>query len=145
VDTGSTRICVVSRSDGGWDVRETATGPVLAGPTTRSAAMLRATAMLEGARGGRVVVLDPDGTVLRTLTIDPPASHPRWYLPAGWLRWVVPLGFGVGLVLRALAWEREASHVVLTVGYLAAFVGSLVLVLRSRALDRSRVPLEDAG
>ena len=145
METGSTRICVVPRNDGGWDVRETATGPVLAGPTTRSAAMLRATAMLEGARGGRVLVLDPDGTVLRTLTVDPPASRPRWYLPAGWLRWFVPLAFGVGLALRVLTWEREASHVVLTVGYLAAFVWALVAALRSGALDRSRVPLEDAG
>jgi len=106
--------------------------------------MRRAATMLERARGGRVVVLDPDGTVLRTLTIDPPASHPRWYLPAGLLRWFVPLAFGLLLALRLLAWDREASHVVLVVGCLVAFVWSLVAALRSRALDRVRVRLEDA-
>ena len=136
---------VVPRGGGGWEVRETANGPVLARTATKGEALGRAVITIEGNGGVHVVVLGSDGSLQRTIAVDPAPPRPWWYLRPGLLRWLIPVLLGLQLALRVVAWDAEASHLVLTVGFLVAFAWSLLAVLRSRALDRARQPgLDDA-
>ena len=143
METGSTRICVVPRGGGGWDLRETAVGPVLGRAGAKRDAIVQATVMLERGRGGQVVVIGADGAVQRTLAVDPAPPRPWWYLRAGVLRWLAPLLFGFQGVLRLLDWRPGILPLVLTVLLLAWSVGILVLALLSRSLDRGRGPVDD--
>ena len=137
METGSTRVYVVPRSGGGWQLREIPTGAVLTGTDTKGAAVARASAMLERGPGGEVVVLDPDGSVQRIMAVTR-ARHPRWYLRVGTARWLLPVLLAFQLALRLLDRRTDALEVVLTTGLAVALVWVLVMVVKSRAYDRAR-------
>ena len=145
VESGSSRLLVVPRPGGGWQLQETPEGPALGAASTKRDAVDRAAIMLERRGGGSVVVLTADGAPERTLTVHAAGPRPWWYAPPVFvIRWLLPALFAVQLVLRLVDRERTALDLVFVV-FLAAFVvlGSLV-AWRSRRLDRQRLPLDDA-
>lgn len=145
METGSTRVYVVPRAGGGGELRETPTGPVLGTTDTKQGALGRATLTVEGNGGGQIVVVAPDGTVQRSIAVDPAPPRPRWYVRPGKARWLLLVLAGVQLALLLV--ERRAGpwDLVLAAGMVVLLVWSLVLILRSRALDRSRVLTDEAG
>lgn len=144
METGSRRIVVLPRVGGGWELRETRTGPGLARSATKHEAVVRARLMLEP-RGGEVVVLGPDGTAVATHPVGAAPPRPWWYLRPGITRWLVPL-IVVPSTIRSLAsWRTGALDAVLGVLGLVLLVLVAVCLSRSVALDRTRTARDDQG
>lgn len=139
METGSARVLVLPRPGGGWELRETQTGPVLARTGTRTEAVSRATLMLERRGGGRILT-SGSGTDLEELVVAPAVRRPWWYQPSALLRWLfVPL-VGLQLGWRVLDPPARPGEIAYTAVLLAATVFFVASAVASTRLDRSRRP-----